>query len=307
MLFLLTFVIVNLNIKNFKRGDNMRILFCTDGSEISLNALYNASQLIKEAVVDLICVIDWSFLPSSINIDNGTYSKAYENIAESVLNFAEKTLQEKGLTPGKKVKSFGSPAEGILEQIECEDYDLIIMGSHGKRGLQKWLGSVSRQVISHSQVPVFVSKKKNESKKVLIAVDGSEQSLSAVKHAVKLVDLTEKNVSIISVKENPELLPMEASMDKNWLESIEKQQKIHATKAINKAKVVLENINIPVQNEMILTGSPAQKIIDFSEKEKIDLIIMGARTKSNLSKLLLGSVSKRVLENAESDVLIINK
>lgn len=285
----------------------MRILFCTDGSEISTSAFHNATYFIKDAIVDPICVIDWSFLPTSMNIEADTYSKAYENIADSVLIFAENMIEEKGLTVGNKIKTFGGAAEGILEQIERENYDLIIIGSHGKKGIQKWLGSVSRQVISNTTVPVFISKKRTGSQKILLTVDGSEPAFNAIKHAMKLFDLKGKEISIISIKENPELLPMEATMDRNWLDSIEKQQKIHATKAINKAKMLLEEAQIGIQNEVILTGNPAQKIIDFTQKEKTDLVIMGARTRTDLSKLLLGSVSKRVLENVECDVLIINK
>lgn len=285
----------------------MKILFCTDGSEISLNSFHNASQFIEKATVDVICVIDWSFLPTSMNIEAEGYSKAYENIADSVLNFSENLISEKGYTVGLKVKSFGSAVEGILEQIEEQQYDLILLGSHGKKGLQKWLGSVSRQVISNTIVPIFISKKRTHAQKVIFTVDGSEQAQNAIKVASELLDLKNKEISLVSIKENPELLPMEATMDKNWLESIEKQQKIHAAKAINRAKSFLESVNIVVQNEIILTGNPAQKIIEFSEKENTDLIVMGARTKTDLSKLLLGSVSKRVLENTSSDVLVISK
>ena len=285
----------------------MRILFCTDGSEISLNAFHNLSVLVRDAIIDPICVIDWSFLPASMNIDHVEYSKAYENIAESVLNFAQKLIEEKGFTLGNKIQSVGSAAEGILEQLDKETYDLIVMGSHGKKGIQKWLGSVSRQVISNTLVPIFVSKQKTEHQKILLTTDGSDYSFNAIKHAISILDLSDKEVYIVSVKENPEFLPMEASMDKNWLDSIEKQQKIHATKAINKVKMVLEDVQIPVKNEIILTGNPAQKIIDLCEQEKVDLVVMGARTKTDLSKLLLGSVSKRVLENVNCDVLVINK
>jgi len=285
----------------------MRILFCTDGSEISMNALHNASEFIKDAVVDPLCVIDWGFLPSSVNMESESYSKTYENIADSVLNFAEKMVSEKGLILGDKIKSFGSAVEGILEQMEKVEYDLVLLGSHGKKGLQKWLGSVSRQVISNSQIPVFISKKRTKAKKILFTVDGSDQSYNAAKHATGLLDLNEKEIFIISVKENPELLPMEATLDQNWLDSIEKQQRIHATKAINQAKAHIEKVGLTVNNEIILTGNPAQKIIDFVEKEKVDMVIMGARTKTDLSKLLLGSVSKRVLENVTADVLVVSK
>ncbi len=285
----------------------MKILFCTDGSEISLNAFYNITHFVKEAVIDPICVVDWGFLPNSMNIEEENYSKTYENIADSVLNYAEKIITENNFAMGNKIKSFGSAVEGILEQLANEDYDLILLGSHGKKGIQKWLGSVSRQVVANSQIPVFVSKKRTKGEKVLFTVDGSEHSLNAIRKTLKTFDLQDKEISIISVKENPELLPMEATLDKNWLESIEKQQKIHSIKAINKAKTIIEESNLKIHNEIILTGSPAQKIIDFSEREKTDLIVMGARTKTDLSKILLGSVSKRVLENTGSDVMVISK
>jgi len=283
----------------------MKLLFCTDGSDISLTSLYNASKFIKDATVDIICVIDWSFLPESMSIDEANYSKVYENIADSVLIFAENAVKEKGLVVGDKIKSFGSPVEGILEQLEKEKYDLILLGSHGKKGIQKWLGSVSRHVISNITVPTFISRKKTKNKKVLFTTDGSEHSYHAIKESIELFDLKDKELYIVSVKENPELLPIEASLDVNWIETIDKQQRIHAAKSINKVKSILEKAELRIHTEIILTGSPAQKIIEFVEKEEVDLIIMGARSKVNLSTFLLGSVSKRVLENVHSGVVII--
>ena len=193
----------------------MKILFCTDGSDISLTSLNNAAKFIKEATVDIICVIDWSFLPESMNIDQANYSKAYENIADSVLIFAQNAIIEKHITVGEQIKSFGSAVEGILDQLEKKHYDLVILGSHGKKGIQKWLGSVSRQVVSNTNVPVFISKKKNKSQKVLLTTDGTEQSFYAIKKAVNLFDLQGKEIFVVSVKENPELLPIEASLDTN--------------------------------------------------------------------------------------------
>lgn len=285
----------------------MKILFSTDGSEISLFSLENVSKYVKEATVDTICVIDWSFLPETMNIEATNYSKAYESIADSILVFAQNAIIEKGFEVGNKIKTVGSAVEGVLEQIEAEKYDLVLLGSHGKKGLQKWLGSVSRQVVSNTDAPVFISKKQTAGKKVLLTVDGSDYSYNAIKRAVDIFDFSEKEIHIVSVKENPELLPLEATLDKNWLDDIEKQQKIHAIKAINHAKSLLEKFDLKVQSEIILTGNPAQKIIEFANSNDVDLIVMGARSKKDLSSFLLGSVSKRVLENVHSDVLILRK
>lgn len=286
----------------------MRILFCTDGSQTSLSAIENVLDFLNpdECRVDSICVIDWNFLPSSVSIDTENISKVYVNIADSVLNFSKKFIEGKGVACESSIKAMGSAAEEILIQLDKVEYDLVVMGSYGKKGIQKWLGSVSRQVVSNTKVPVFVSKKQMKNEKVLIATDGSDASNNAVKRLVNLFDLRDKEIFVVSVKESPEFFPMDAVMDKNWIDSIEKQQNIHATKAINKVKMILDKYKIPVHNEVVLCGNPAQKIIEFSEKEKMDLVVLGARTKSELSKLLVGSVSKRVLDLVDSSILIIN-
>ena len=46
----------------------MKALFCTDGSKISFNALYNFSNWSKREAIDAICVIDWNFLPEDVDV-----------------------------------------------------------------------------------------------------------------------------------------------------------------------------------------------------------------------------------------------
>ena len=116
----------------------MKILFCTDGSKISFNALKNISQWIKEATIDTICVIDWNILPDEINIEDKNFSHSCANVADTILDYAEDEIYKLGMHIGKRIKNCGSAIESILEQAEKENYDLILMGSHGKKGIQKW-------------------------------------------------------------------------------------------------------------------------------------------------------------------------
>ena len=53
-----------------------------------------------------------------------------------------------------------------------------------------------------------------------------------------------------------------------------------------------------------MTGNPAQEIINYTKENEIDLCILGSHEKSKLDRFLTGSVSKRVLENSNSDVLL---
>ena len=107
------------------------------------------------------------------------------------------------------------------------------------------------------------------------------------------------------VNEDPNLLFLDGTLDTNWLLDIQKQQQIYAAKAIKDIQALLEEHNIKTTETTILSGIPAQKIIDYSRLNNIDLIILGSKNKTKLDRFLTGSVSKRVLENVVSDILLV--
>ena len=149
----------------------MKILFCTDGSKISFNALYYISAWIKSAVIDTICVIDWSFLPDEITVEEENFTYSCANVADTILDYAEEEIKKLGLIIGNRIKSCGSAIDSILEQAESDDYDLILMGSHGKKGIQKWLGSVSQEIINSSKISDYIAKEQNNRKKLLLTTE----------------------------------------------------------------------------------------------------------------------------------------
>ena len=283
----------------------MRILFCTDGSRISFNALNNFAKWSKGAIVDVICVIDWSFLPDEVSIQEDGFATSCANVADSILDFAEKEISKSNLILGDKIKRCGESVDSIIEQSERESYDLIVVGSHGKRGLRKWLGSVSRDVLNESVTSTYVSKHQNTAKRILFATDGTDNSMKAVTQAIKYINLNDKKIYICIVLENPNLLFLEGTLDANWFLEIEHQQNIHAEKILKNVKMKLEEYNLPVEKSVILSGMPAEKINDFATKEEIDLIVTGTRHKEKSARYFQSSVSKRVLDITSADVMIV--
>lgn len=283
----------------------MKILFCTDGSKISFNALKNIAYWIKQATIDTICVIDWNILPAEITIDEENFSFSCANVADTILDYAEEEIKNLGLQLGNRIKNCGSAIESILEQSEKEKYDLILMGSHGKKGIQKWLGSVSQEIINSSKISDYIAKKENNKKKVLFTTDGTECSLSVIEEIISDIELSDKEVHICMVNEDPNLLFLEGTLDTNWLLDIQKQQYMYASNAIESIKKIIESRGIEVNQSTILTGIPAQEIINYAKNNEIDLIILGSRNKSKMDKFLMGSVSKRILENVVSDIWLV--
>lgn len=283
----------------------MRVLFCTDGSKISFNALHNFAHWAREAVIDVITVIDWSFLPAGVCVEEEGFTSTCANMADNILGCVQKQIENTNLSSGSRIKQCGETVDSILEQLKKEDYDMVLMGSHGKKGLQSWLGSVSRDVINNITVSSYVSKEENCGKKVLFATDGTDNSKHAVAEAIKYLELREKEIYVCVVSENPNLLFLEGTLDSNWLLEVEKQQQKFAADVLSSVRDKLAEYDLEVKKYSMLTGIPAEKIIDYARDENIDLIVMGTRRKNNVKDYFRGSVSKRVLSVAHCDVMIV--
>lgn len=284
----------------------MKVLFCTDGSKISYHSIQNFSHWVSNFTVDIICVIDWSFLPDSVSIEDSEFAFQCANSADSILDYTEKLLKENNLCVGEKFKMCGSTVDAILETSNKSDYDFIILGSHGKKGIQKWLGSVSQEISSSSEISTYISKDRNRGKKVLFTVDSSELSFNVITKCLDNLNMDGKEIHLLTVYEIPDYLFLEGNLDSNWILEVEKKQEKAALMLLNKFEKLFNDNGLQVHAKAILNGVPAQEIIKYSSKLEIDLVISGVRDKKHLSRFLLGSVSKRVLEGAKSDVLIVH-
>lgn len=283
----------------------MKILFCTDGSNISFNAIKNFSHWIKEGTVDIVCVIDWSFLPDSAAIEDSNFVMQCTNTADEILNNAENLLIKHGITTGEKIKLCGTVIDGILEICDKKDYDYIVLGSHGKKGIQKWLGSVSQELASAVKIPVYISKLSNERKNILFAIDNSEKSKTNVEKVLTTMDLEDKNIHLLNVYEMPDFLFLKGNVDSNWMLDIQNKQEVSSMLLLNDIEALFKDKNFDIAKKTITQGIPATEILKYATVNVIDLIVCGNKNYKKISKFLLGSVSLRVLENTDSDVLII--
>lgn len=283
----------------------MKILFCTDGSNISFNAMKNFSHWAKCGIVDIVCVIDWSFLPDSAAIEDSNFVMQCTNTADEILDNAERLLTSHEIVAGEKLKLCGTVIDGILEICDKKDYDYIVLGSHGKKGIQKWLGSVSQEIASAVKIPVYISKLSNECKKVLITIDGTEKSKLCVEKLLNTMNLQDKNLHLLTVYEMPDFLFLKGNVDSNWLLEIQNKQEVAAMLTLNEIETLLKDNGLENYQKTITQGISATEILKYATSNNIDLIVCGNKNYKKLSKFLLGSVSLRVLENTDSDVLII--
>ena len=283
----------------------MRVLFCTDGSKNSYLAIKNFSYWVSDFTADIFCAIYWSFLPDTVSIEDSEFAMQCANSADSILDYSEKYLKENNIQIGQKIKMCGSTVDCIVETSEKNKYDFIVLGSHGKKGIQKWLGSVSQEIASIVHNSTFISKISNNRKKVLFAVDSSDISPTVVAKALESLDFTDKEIYLATVYDIPEYLFLEGNIDTNWILEIQKKQETAAMILLNGFEKMFNDKGLDISGKNVLSGVPADEINNYITKRGIDLVVCGIKNRKYLSRFLLSSVSKRILESANSDVLII--
>ena len=284
----------------------MKVLFCTDGSKISYSSIVNFSYWVKDFSLDILSVIDWSCLPDCIPIENTEFANQCSNSANTILDYSERYLNKIGLNVSKKVKICGEAVDTILDITENNGYNCVVLGSHGKRGIQKWLGSVSQEVASSSHISSYISKGSNNRTKILFTVDNSELSANVILQSLNFLDLENKEIYLLTVYEIPDYLFLEGNVDSTWILEIEKKQEQAARLLLNSFEKSFNEKGLEIKDKVIMRGIPSQEIINYSNKNDIDLVVSGVRNRKKISKFLLGSVSKRILENVKADVLIVH-
>lgn len=291
----------------------MKALFCTDGSENSWYAIEKALALIKKDFeIDIVTVIETDFLTTFVTFPHDLEEgfSEFKNAAEQLLEKTANYIESKNFTVGEKIVLNGHTACAILELISENIYNCVILGSHGKKGFRRWLGSVSSKISQKSSIPVFVVKpiKTPDDKdlKILVTADGTQNSYNAIRKSLEILDYEHSMIEILSVKAGIQDFPQEIREDKTWIESCLKKQDEIMSEILEKASEIFKKNNIQPDEKTLLEGNPAEEILKYTENNKKSLIVMGSHGREGISSLLLGSISKIILENSTAPVLIIH-
>lgn len=138
------------------------ILVPVDGSETAQKAVEKAAGLAQAfgSAVSVIYVIDpypFTGLGSDFAYGQAEYLSAATAEAEQAIQAARQTLTQAGIALTTKVVEEHATWRGILDAAKTFGADLIVMGSHGRHGIEKVvLGSVAQRVLSHAHLPVVV-------------------------------------------------------------------------------------------------------------------------------------------------------
>ncbi|WP_114575586.1 universal stress protein [Saliphagus sp. LR7] len=133
-----------------------RILLPTDGSETTDRALAHAADLADRYGADLhlLYVIDVTVFAD--DVETAGIVSEFETMGDRIVGRVAAEAREAGVEPAATAVVRGTPHRTILEYVDEEGIDLVVMGTHGRTGLDRYLlGSVTEKVVRLSDVPVL--------------------------------------------------------------------------------------------------------------------------------------------------------
>ena len=287
-----------------------RILCPLDFSEFSARAFEYALSLARrykcKLLVEHVLHLPFSAYPSYVN------AEAIDNVAQGLSAFAREQLEDflrKQTGKGIEIESFvdeGDVTDTILASAQKQAVDLIVMGTHGRHGLDHIiLGSVTEKVLRKARCPVLTVRKPAHEfvapgdsagpvhlQKILFGVDFSTYSERALLYALSLAEEYKAELTLLHVMED---FPLHKDLTAVTSEVVRQLEGLLPPSA-RKSNLLKPRLRV---------GKPYEEIIRSAREADADLIILGVRGRNALDLAIFGSTTYRVIQKGSCPILTV--
>lgn len=288
-------------------SEQQTILVPVDFSSFSKAATSRALVLAKASHgrIRLLHVLALPLAALEYNATGPVWAELRASEAEK-LERIRQSLEDKGLSISSAFEE-GDPAHSIHASARSPDVELVVMGSHGLRGIDRALiGSVSHRTLHGSPVPVWVVREDPSSAassvtSILFATDFSETARSMESVVARWAIRLESEVEVLHVVPDttvlfvPYAVPASRVFDQEMWES--------AKRRLDGVVARLGAAGVKARSK-IEVGYPSHEIAERAEKVGAQVIAMGSRGHAGLRRFRLGSVVQNVLTDANRSVLV---
>lgn len=280
------------------------ILCPVDFSEHSSNALRYAEAFARGSNGKIVLFHAVPDLTQEIGYINGNY---LQTVREGLLSVATVKLETYGPNSSgdfrveRKIGQ-GNPPDAILEEADTGAADLIVMGTHGWGGYERFLlGSVTNKVIHKSVAPVMVvcnpshdfTQGENHTvqiRRILCAMELEPSDGKVIELASSVARDFQAEMLLLHVAR--------AEDGKDWFE--QEKASLHKMKQVVNSKEEGE----PRKEFIVESGKPAERITYAVERYGVDLLVMGHHGGVSKQEPVLGSVANRVVSDSACPVLV---
>jgi nucleotide-binding universal stress UspA family protein len=277
-----------------QRKTNNNILVPTDFSEVASNALGHAIKVAQtyKNEITLVNIIDEGFFGGLFGSSTQT-----ELVREAVDNRLTKLAEEIESTHGIKVHKridSGRIYKVISKIANDENFDSIIMGSHGANGLEQVIGSNASRTIQYAEVPVVVVKNNNVGegyKTIVMPIDLSIESRQKVDWGIHLAKQFGSEIHIAYQGSSDEFTNNRINAN---VKSVQHQLEQSGVKFVCSEieDKLLENF--------------ASEIITYANNVKADMILVMTDTSPNLAERILGTYTQQIVNRSPVPVMCIH-
>lgn len=262
----------------------------------TLNVAINLAKVFKSKITPIYIIPD--------DIENDKVKQLLLDTAHTKLNAIVKTIVDNGIASEKSMIEYGSVSNAIADAAMKIDANLLVLGAGNPTANHNFkLGTTTERIIQKSEKPVFVVKDNSPIgiQNVLCPVDFSLESKRALNNAILISRKFNAELTILSVSE------IETS---SWLiskEMLELENESRHKKHQAKFDEFLKEFSLKGVNykKEVLKGDPSQQILNTITVKNIDLLVMGTTGRTGLNRLLLGSVTEKVIREVPCNFLTL--
>jgi nucleotide-binding universal stress UspA family protein len=285
-----------------------KIIVPTDFSLLSDMAARSAAALAMPvaASIHLLHVIRLPFLHTTydLNVPESIWESLRKGTSER-LEETRRKLEDLGVSDVHQIVSESlQPAEAIANAVQKLDANLVVMATHGRKGVaHALLGSVTARTVRTSRVPVLSVKGRGIGEtpiqRILLATDFSPQSNQVVSLACSFAKSHGAHVDVLHVLDESPDYVKSLSAEVN---AFEERARARAGDLLEEVGSKVRAANVSAETHLCI-GRAVDMVVSEADRLKSDLIVMGTHGHSGFTHLALGSVAERTLRLAGCSVL----
>jgi nucleotide-binding universal stress UspA family protein len=234
------------------------------------------------------------------SLDTREITTSLKQKAQEELSALAAKFNEAGIITDYEV-CVGDAYDEIKQAIEDLKPEIVVMGTHGRRGVERWfMGSTTEKLMRHSPVPLITISAGEKAEaprfnRILVTTDFSDGTSDALAYAFSVAQENESKITLLHV-----IHDVTADVSGKYRESL-----IEGVQKQLEALVPPEAWTWCDVSTQVEVGVPYRIISRVLEDEKIDLLVMNIHGKGMLDRALLGSTAERVVRIARCPVMLI--
>lgn len=289
------------------------IMIPVDGSHFSELALPLAIRIAKRSNARLHIVrVHITSVATAESVVTGNYDELVRDWERDALRVAQERAEGAGVNATAELLD-GPVVHALHRYMEAAEIDFVVMTTHGRSGIKRAvMGSVAEQCVRKTEVPILLLRPRADDDEVatqftditriLVALDGTEESEAVLPHAIELATLADAEIVLTRAAIAP--FDIAVTIGAEALKDYIGRMRVHAEEYLAGMMRSMP-AGLKVSYSTMTADRAPDAILNAAQEKNADLIAMATHGRSGWARIAVGSVAETVLHRATTPVLLI--